>query len=72
MDFDPRPARLSSAQVITIVPKMDTPEMKVYTVESLEELVELRLRLIDPQIAEFIADIQVVHWDENPQDMMEG
>lgn len=71
MEFDPKEVRMTKAQVVSVIPSVDDPEMRVYTVDSVEELVELRLRLTDPQIAEFIADIQVVHWDKEPNNQLE-
>ena len=56
--------RMTSAQVISVIPRVDDPEMKVYTVDTLDALIDIYMELTNPEIGEFIVDIQVVHWDE--------
>jgi len=62
-EINEKSVRMTSAQIITAIPRRENPEMKVYTVENIRDLINIRNELESPDIAELIVDIQVVHWD---------
>jgi len=61
--------RPTHIRMITIVP-YEEAEMRVYDFEDLDKFINSFYDMQDPKMGEFVIDVEVVHWDKEPNGQM--